>query len=99
MTESHETKCGRRDLRWALTVLATAVGLFMSDSVTAQLIDRHGNPVVSLVPVPVSLQVTSSRTSLLTGDTAQLTVRGTFDDGSVRDLTGASSGTLYVSGD
>ena len=54
-------------------------------------------PLGVVDPPPTSIEIASSQTILNdSGDTAQLTVLGTFPDGSVRNLTGQSSGTSYT---
>lgn len=48
-------------------------------------------------PIPNSMSVLASSSTLSNpGDTAQLTVTGTYADGSTQDLTAGAKGTLYV---
>src|SRR5215469_2108220 len=53
----------------------------------------------SLVPVPTSLAVIIDKNVILVGQSAQLSVIGTFADGSQRDLSASTTGTVYVSND
>ena len=47
-------------------------------------------------PIPNSMSILASSTTLSNpGDTAQLTVTGTYADGSIQDLTAGTKGTLY----
>jgi hypothetical protein len=51
----------------------------------------------SVTPIPVSLSITSSATSLTTaGQIAQLTVTATYPDGSTQNVAAATAGTNYT---
>jgi hypothetical protein len=51
----------------------------------------------AVTQIPVSLTISSSVPSLTTvGQTAQLTVRATYPDGTTKDVTAASTGTNYT---
>src|SRR5713226_5720586 len=51
----------------------------------------------STTPIPVSLAVSSSPSSLTTaGQTAQLTVTATYPDGSTKNVAAATTGTNYT---
>jgi hypothetical protein len=52
-------------------------------------------PLGVLEPPPTAIRLVADRSTVSPGGTAQLTVTGTFPDGSTRDLTAGTAGTTY----